>query len=153
MDHRKPRGVRAPLTLTGKESDMTMRMTERQLGAVTILDLAGAITIDEGVERLRDKINSLVTQARTSVVLNLAEISYIDSSGLGQLVSCHRSLAGTTGRLQLLHVSKRNLSLLSLTGLATIFDLFDSEEEAVRSFPPPHAGASLPLGESLNPRV
>jgi anti-anti-sigma factor len=122
-----------------------MKMTERQVGRVTILDLAGTMTIDRGADRLKDQIDSLILQQRTSVVLNLADVSYIDSGGLGQLVSCHSSLAETTGALKLLHVNKRNRDLLSVTGLAAIFTTFDSEEEALRSFPGLQAGASLPV--------
>lgn len=112
---------------------MQLQMTERQIGAVTVLDLSGKLTIDEA-QRLRDKVNSLILQARTAIVLNLGEVSYIDSGGLGQLVSCYSSLAKTTGGLKLLRVSKRNHDLLSITRLVTVFDTFDSEEEAVKSF-------------------
>jgi anti-sigma B factor antagonist len=122
---------------------MQLQMTERQVGAATVLDLAGKLTIEEGAERLKDKINSLIVQGHTNVVLNLAHVSYIDSGGLGQLVSCYGSLSKTTGALKLLHVSKRNHDLLSITRLVTIFDTFDSEDEAVRSFPP--LAASSPI--------
>jgi anti-sigma B factor antagonist len=121
---------------------MQLTMTERHIGAVTVLDLAGKLTIDEGAQRLKDKINSLIVQERTAVVLNLAEVSYIDSGGLGQLVACHGSLA-RHGALKLLHVSKRNHDLLSITRLVTIFDTFDSEEEALRSFQQGAAGAPV----------
>lgn len=122
-----------------------MKMTERQVGSVTILDLAGNITIDRDADRLKDKINSLILQERTSVVLNLADVSYIDSGGLGQLVSCYSSLAGTTGGLKLLHINKRTRDLLSITRLVTIFTTFESEDEAVRSFPELPAGSPFPF--------
>jgi anti-sigma B factor antagonist len=111
-----------------------MEMTERQVGGVTILDLVGKLTIDQDAQRLKDKINSLIQQERTAVILNLAEVSYIDSGGLGQLVASYGSLAKTTGGLKLLHVNKRNHDLLSITRLVTIFESFDSEAEAVGSF-------------------
>ena len=111
-----------------------MQMLERQIGSVTILDLSGTITFYEDAERLKDKINSLILQERTSIVLNLAEVSYIDSGGLGQMVACYNSLAKTAGGLKLLHVSKRNQNLLSITRLVIIFPAFDSEDEAVGSF-------------------
>jgi anti-sigma B factor antagonist len=98
-----------------------MQMTERVVGGVTILDLTGSITIDQDAGRLKDKINSLIQQARTSVVLNLAEVSYIDSGGLGQLVASYASLAKTTGGLKLLHLTKRNHDLLSITRLVRSF--------------------------------
>lgn len=113
---------------------MHMRLTERQVGSVTILDLAGKLTIDRDAQLLKDKINSLIQQQRTAVVLNLADVSYIDSGGLGQLVACYGSLARTTGGLKLLHVNQRNHDLLSITRLVTIFPTFDSEEDAVRSY-------------------
>lgn len=111
-----------------------MTMFERQVGAVTILDLGGTITIDDGVERLKDKINSLILQRRTSIVLNLADVAYIDSGGLGQLVSSYSSVSKAAGGLKLLHVGQRNHDLLAITRLVTIFTTFDSEANAVRSY-------------------
>ena len=111
-----------------------MQMTERRVGSVTVLDLAGTITIDDDAERLKDKINSLIQQTRTSVVLNLADVSYIDSGGLGQLVASYAALARAAGALKLLHLTKRNHDLLSITRLVTVFQAFDTEDEAVRSF-------------------
>ena len=115
---------------------MQFGMTERQTGAVTVLDLTGQLTIEQGAQLLKDKINSLIIQGRTAVVLNLAGVSYIDSGGLGQLVSSHQAIA-RTGALKLLHVGKRNHDLLSITRLVTLFDTFDSEEAALGSFPEP----------------
>jgi anti-sigma B factor antagonist len=113
---------------------MNMQMAERQVGTVTILDLAGRLTIDDGVEVLKDKVHSLIGEGRTKVVLNLALLSYMDSSGLGQLVSCHNSLAKTAGGLTLLRLTKRNVDLLSITRLAAVFKTTDSEDDALRSF-------------------
>ena len=115
---------------------MQLEMTERQIGAVTILDLAGKLTIDQGADRLKDKVNSLIQQQRTAIVLNLGGVSYIDSGGLGQLVASYGSISRTAGGLKLLNVNKRNHDLLSITRLVTLFDTFDSEEDAVKSFPP-----------------
>ena len=122
-----------------------MQITERVVGGVTILDLTGSITIDQDAGRLKDKINSLVQQARTSVVLNLAEVSYIDSGGLGQLVASYASLAKTAGGLKLLHLTKRNHDLLSITRLVTVFQTFETEDDAVRSFETVPLERSLPL--------
>jgi anti-sigma B factor antagonist len=97
---------------------MHLEIAERQVGAVTV----------------KDKINSLIQQERLAVVLNLGGVAYIDSGGLGQLVASYGSLAKTTGGLKLLNVNKRNHDLLSITRLVTIFDTYDSEDEAVRSF-------------------
>jgi anti-sigma B factor antagonist len=112
----------------------SMQMTERHLGNVTIVDLTGTIATEADATRLKDKVDSLVRQQRTSVVLNLAEISYIDSSGLGQLAASYTALVKAGGGLKLLHVNKRNHYLLSITRLVTIFQVFDSEDEALRSF-------------------
>jgi anti-sigma B factor antagonist len=122
-----------------------MQITERVVGGVTILDLTGSITIDQDAGRLKDKINSLVQQARTSVVLNLAEVSYIDSGGLGQLVASYASLAKTAGGLKLLHLTKRNHDLLSITRLVTLFQTYETEDDAVRSFETVPLERSLPL--------
>jgi anti-sigma B factor antagonist len=113
---------------------MSFEIGERQIGAVTILDLSGKLTIDQDAQRLKDKINSLILQQRTKVVLNLGEVSYIDSGGLGQLVASYGSLSKTSGGLKLLNVNKRNHDLLSITRLVTIFETFDTEAEAVKSF-------------------
>jgi len=121
---------------------MPLEIEERRVGAVTILDLAGNLTIDEGAQRLKDKINSLIQEDRLAVILNLGEITYIDSGGLGQLVASFGSLSKTRGGLKLLHVNKRNHDLLSITRLVTIFDAYDSEEEAVKSFDRPAGSAA-----------
>jgi anti-sigma B factor antagonist len=112
-----------------------MQMIERLVGHVTIIDLQGAMTLDDSTGQLADKITSLLVSGRTAVVLNLADVRYIDSEGLGQLVTCHSLLAKTAGRLKLLHVGTRHLRLLSITGLLSVFETFESEEDAVRSFP------------------
>jgi anti-sigma B factor antagonist len=113
---------------------MHLALTERQIGTVTVLDLVGKLTIDHDAQRLKDKINSLIQQGRTQIVLNLTDVSYIDSGGLGQLVASYGSVAKTSGGLKLLGVSKRNHDLLSITRLVTLFDAYDSEKEAVESF-------------------
>jgi anti-sigma B factor antagonist len=120
--------------LWGVGANMRLEIGERHVGKVTILDLAGNLTIDQDAQRLKDKINSLIQQERFAVVVNLGEVSYIDSGGLGQLVASYGSLSKTAGGLKLLHVNKRNHDLLSITRLVTIFDTFDSEDEAVKSF-------------------
>src|SRR3954447_9642174 len=103
-----------------------IQMTERQVGDVTLVDLSGKLTTDHEAQRLKDKINSLIQQQRNRVIINLAEVSYIDSGGLGQLVSCYSSVAKADGQLKLVHVSRKNHDLLAITRLVTIFDTFDS---------------------------
>ena len=113
---------------------MHLALTERQIGAVTVLDLVGKLTIDHDAQRLKDKINSLIQQGRTQIVLNLTDVSYIDSGGLGQLVASYGSVAKTSGGLKLLGVSKRNHDLLSITRLVTLFDAVRLREGSRREF-------------------
>lgn len=113
---------------------MDLTIEERPVGRVTVLDLVGKLTIDHGAQRIKDKVNSLIAQGRTQIVLNLEKVPYIDSAGLGQLVASYGSVKKADGRLKLLNVNSRNHDLLSITRLVTIFDSFDSEAEAVRSF-------------------
>ena len=113
---------------------MSIRIEERPVGSVTVLDIAGRLTMDEAAQHLKDKINSLISQQRTHIVLNLKNVPYIDSGGLGQLVASYGSVMRTGGALKLLNVNSRNHDLLSITRLVTVFESFDSEAEAVRSF-------------------
>jgi anti-sigma B factor antagonist len=113
---------------------MDIKIEERPIGQVTVLDIVGKLTIDQGAQHLKDKINSLISQQRTHIVLNLRNVPYIDSGGLGQLVASYGSVMKTGGALKLLNVSSRNHDLLSITRLVTVFESFDSEAEAVQSF-------------------
>lgn len=110
-----------------------MEINERATGAVTVIDLKGKL-VAEGAQRLKDKVNSLVFQGRTQIVLNLGEVSQIDSTGLGEIVACLTTVTRGGGKLKLSNVAKRNQDLLTITKLATVFETFDSEVEAVRSF-------------------
>ena len=111
-----------------------MQITERPVGEVMILDLKGKITLGEGDELLKDKVNSIVSQGRRKIVLNLAEVPYLDSAGLGEVVRAYTTVSRQGGSLKLLNLTKRITDLLSITKLLTVFDTFDSEDEAVRSF-------------------
>ena len=111
-----------------------MEVQERHVGDVVVLDLRGQLTLPEGSERLKDKINSLLHQEARQVVINLGDVSYIDSGGLGQLVSSFTSVTRQGGSLKLFNVGKRSRDLLAMTKLLTVFDTYDSEEEAVQSF-------------------
>jgi anti-sigma B factor antagonist len=111
-----------------------MQITERQVGDVMILDLKGKITLGEGDELLKDKVNSIVSQGRRKIVLNLAEVPYLDSAGLGEVVRAYTTVSRQGGSLKLLNLTKRITDLLSITKLLTVFDTFDSEDDAVRSF-------------------
>ena len=113
---------------------MDITIAERPIGRVTVLDLVGRLTIDRGAQHLKDKINSLIAQDRTLIVLNLKDVPYIDSGGLGQLVASFGSVMRAKGVLKLMNISSRNHDLLSITRLVTVFESFDSEAEAVQSF-------------------
>jgi anti-sigma B factor antagonist len=113
---------------------MDIKVEERVIGPVTVLDIVGRLTIDEAAQHLKDKINSLIAQGRNKVVLNLKNVPYIDSGGLGQLVASYGSVMKAGGALKLLHVNSKNHDLLSITRLVTLFESFDSEAQAVQSF-------------------
>ena len=111
-----------------------MQIEERVVGDVVMLDLKGKITLGEGDELLKDKVNSLVNQGHKKLVLNLADVPYIDSAGLGEIVRTFTTVSRQGGSLKLLNLTKRITDLLSITKLLTVFETFDSENEAVRSF-------------------
>jgi anti-sigma B factor antagonist len=111
-----------------------MKIEERAVDGVTILDLHGKMLIGEGDELLREKINQLVENGTEKIVLNLAEVPYVDSAGLGEIVRCYTTVSRKNGKLKLLHLTKRIHDLLSITKLLTVFETYDTEEEAVKSF-------------------
>jgi anti-sigma B factor antagonist len=111
-----------------------MQIEERAVGDVVVLDLKGKITLGEGDELLKDKVNSLVNQGHKKIVLNLADVPYIDSAGLGEVVRTYTTVSRQGGSLKLLNLTKRITDLLSITKLLTVFETFESESEAVRSF-------------------
>ena len=111
-----------------------MQIEERAVGDVMVLDLKGKVTLGEGDELLKDKVNSLVNQGHKKIVLNLADVPYIDSAGLGEIVRTYTTVSRQGGSLKLLNLTKRITDLLSITKLLTVFETFDSENEAVRSF-------------------
>ena len=112
-----------------------MQINERARAGLTILDLNGKLTIDNGAQLLKDKCESLLFQQRTQIIVNLAAVPYIDSGGLGQLVACYTTLAKAGGRLTLANINTKNHDLLSITKLVAVFETFDSEEAAVQSYP------------------
>jgi anti-sigma B factor antagonist len=111
-----------------------MQIEERIVNNVTILDLKGKVTLGEGDEALKDKINSLVQQGHKRILLNLGEVPYIDSAGLGQIVRTYTTVTRDGGQLKLVHLTKRIEDLLMITKLLTVFETFDSESEAVKSY-------------------
>ena len=113
---------------------MSVKLTTRQVGDVTVIDVAGRITLGEGSSALREAMKDLVTKGQKKILLNLGEVSYIDSSGIGELVSGFTTVTNSGGNLKLLNLNKRVKDLLQITKLYTVFEVFDDEAEAVRSF-------------------
>jgi anti-sigma B factor antagonist len=111
-----------------------MQIEERSAGDVMILDLRGRMTLGEGDEALKNKVNSLVAQGRRKLILNLADVPYVDSAGLGEIVRSYTTVSRQGGSLKLLSLTKRITDLLSITKLLTVFETYDSEADAVRSF-------------------
>jgi anti-sigma B factor antagonist len=111
-----------------------MQIDERAVGDVVVLDLKGKITLGKGDELLKDKVNSLVNQGHRKILLNLAEVPYIDSAGLGEIVRTFTTVSRQGGSLKLLNLTKRITDLLAITKLLTVFETFDTENDAIRSF-------------------
>jgi len=113
---------------------MSMKVKIRQVDDVTILDLSGRITLGEGSVTLRDSVRDLVAKGTKHILLNLGDISYIDSSGIGELVSAFTSVKNSGGELKLLNLTKKVHDLLQITKLYTIFDIWDNETSAITAF-------------------
>ena len=111
-----------------------MQIEERTIGDVVVLDLKGKVTLGQGDELLKDKVNSLVNQGHRKILLNLADVPYVDSAGLGEIVRTYTTVSRQGGSIKLLNLTKRITDLLSITKLLTVFETFDAESEAVRSF-------------------
>jgi anti-sigma B factor antagonist len=115
---------------------MSLAITEREREGIKILDLSGRLTVGPAATQLRDAISKLQTSGCINLVLNLADVDYIDSTGLGTLVICFTGLQKAKGSLRLCKLNRRNLELLVLTKLSTVFELYNDEQDAVNSFFP-----------------
>src|SRR5499427_2645500 len=111
-----------------------MKISTRQVDGVTILDLGGRITLGEGSVQLRDSVRDLLAKGQKKILLNLGEVNYIDSSGIGELVSAFTTVTNSGGQLKLLNLNKRVKDLLQITKLYTVFDVHEDEAAAIRSF-------------------
>lgn len=111
-----------------------LNISERQVGDVTILDMDGKITIGEGSVALRTAIRRLLEESKKKILLNLARVGYIDSSGIGELVSSYTAINKESGQLKLLNLTQKLQDLLTITKLLTVFDVYESEEEALASY-------------------
>ncbi len=113
---------------------MSVKLTNRKVGDVVVIDAVGRITLGEGASSFRDSIRDLASKGEKKLVLNLSDVTYIDSSGIGELVSGFTTIANQGGQLKLLNLTKRIQDLLQITKLYTVFEVYDDEADAVRSF-------------------
>jgi len=126
--------ARAPANADTKGLDI-MQISERPAGDVMIVDVSGKITLGDGGDvMLKDKMQSLIQQGKKKVVLNLGDVSYVDSAGLGEIVQAYATMNKGGGALKLLNTTKRIKDLLSITKLLTVFECHDNEADAVKSF-------------------
>ena len=113
---------------------MSVKLTTRQVGDVSVIDAVGRLTLGEAASTFRDTIRDLATKGNKKLLLNLSDVSYIDSSGIGEMVSGFTTVTNQGGQLKLLGLSKRVKDLLQITKLYTVFEVFEDEATAVRSF-------------------
>ena len=111
-----------------------MDIKERVVNGVSVLDLSGKIVLGEGDGQVRDRIKDLLADGQRKILLNLGDVTYIDSAGLGALISSYTTTKREGGSLKLMNLTKRIQDLLAITKLITVFDTYDSETEAVDSF-------------------
>ncbi len=111
-----------------------MQITERSNNGVTVMDLNGKILLGEGDDVLRDKVRGAIAAGNRKLLLNLADVPYVDSAGLGELVRCHTRMVQAGGSVKLLNLTARMQDLLQITKLVTVFETFESEDSAVGSF-------------------
>jgi anti-sigma B factor antagonist len=113
---------------------VSVKLSTRQVGNVTVIDVAGRITLGEGSSALRETLRDLVAKNQHQILLNLADVTYIDSSGIGELVSGYTTVTNTGGSLKLLNLNKRVKDLLQITKLYTVFEVHEDEAAAIRSY-------------------
>jgi anti-sigma B factor antagonist len=113
---------------------VSVKISSRQVDGVTVLDLHGRITLGEGSVQLRDTVRDLLSKGQKKILLNLADVNYIDSSGIGELVSAFTTVKNQGGELKLLNLTRKVHDLLQITKLYTVFDVKDDEASAIGSF-------------------
>src|ERR1700743_3366732 len=113
---------------------MSMKFTTRQVNGITVLDLSGKITLGEGSVTIRDAVRDVLATGKNQILLNLADVNYIDSSGIGELVSALTAVKNAGGERKLLNLTKKVQDLLQITKLYTVFDIKDDEAEAIAAF-------------------
>ena len=117
-----------------REGRQTLRIVERVVDGVIILDMTGRLVLDQGDAVFRDRIGDLLTRGEKQIVVNLENVSYIDSAGVGVMVAKYLTVRRAGGEMKLLHLTPRSTRVMTITKLLTVFEAFDDEEEAVRSF-------------------
>jgi anti-sigma B factor antagonist len=115
---------------------MSLEIQQSEREGIVILEMKGRLTVGPEASALRDRISELTQAGAVNTILNLQHIAYIDSTGLGALVMCATSLRKQGGNMKLLHLNRRNIELLVMTKIATVFDLYTDEQDAVNSFFP-----------------
>jgi anti-sigma B factor antagonist len=124
-----------PVLLSNEEENtVALKMTNREVDGVSVVALDGRIVLGEESNALREKVKSLIAEGKTKVVLNMANITFIDSAGLGTLVAAHHSAKSQGAALKLAHLGSKFQEVLQITKLLTVFDVYNSEAEAVASF-------------------
>ena len=113
---------------------MSVKLSTRQVGDVSVVDVAGRITLGEGSSALRDLMREMVGKGQKKILLNLGDVSYIDSSGIGELVSGFTTVTNNGGEMKLLNLNKRVKDLLQITKLYTVFEVHEDEASAIRAF-------------------
>lgn len=113
---------------------MALSISSREVDGVTVLDLSGRITLGEGSVQLRDAVRDLIGKGQKNILANLGDVNYIDSSGLGELVSAYTTARNQDAKLKLLKLTKKVHDLLQLTKLYTVFDIYDDEASAIASY-------------------
>lgn len=111
-----------------------LNITERQAGDITVLDMNGKVTLGEGSVALRTTVRRLLGEGKKNILLNLGQVGYVDSSGIGELVSSFTAVNKEGGKLKLLNLTQKIQDLLAITKLLTVFDVYDSEDEAINSY-------------------
>jgi anti-sigma B factor antagonist len=127
---------KSAITVSPKEGGISVALTiaSREVDGVTVLDLSGRITLGEGSVQLREAIRDLISKGQKNILLNMGEVNYIDSSGLGELVSAYTTSKNQGAALKLLSLTKKVKDVLQLTKLYTVFDIYDDEASAIASY-------------------
>ncbi len=113
---------------------MSLRMNKRQVDSVTVIDMSGKIILGEETAQLRETVKKILSEGNDRILLNLSDVTYIDSSGLGLLVSCFATTSRKGGQIKLLNLTNKVKEVLQITKLSTVFDIFEDENKAIQSF-------------------